>query len=98
MLTIFIRSAFRAVELSGGFNGKLFNEQVPFMVLEGPMVIIAVMALTILHPGFSFQGSWREADFIFRDFKCWREKGLVEKDGGALARGQEYTTGTAPTV
>jgi len=60
------------------------------MVLKGPMVIIDIMALTILHPGFSFQGSWHEADFIFRDFKYWHKKGLAEKNG-ALARGQEYT-------
>lgn len=61
------------------------------MVLKGPMVIIDIMALTILHPGFSFQGSWHEADFIFRDFKYWHKKGLAEKNDGALARGQEYT-------
>lgn len=80
VLTIFTRSAFRVVELSGGFNGKLFNEQIPFMVLEGPMVIITIMALTILHPGFSFQWSWHEADFIFRDFKYWHKKGPAEKN------------------
>lgn len=68
------------------------------MVLEGPMVIIAIMASTILHPEFSFQGSWHEADFIFRDFKYWHKKGPAEKNDGALERGQEYTIETAPTV
>lgn len=67
------------------------------MVLEGPMVIIAIMA-TILHPIFSFQGSRHEADFILRDFKYWHKKGPPEKNDGALARGQEYTIGTALTV
>ena len=68
------------------------------MALEGLMVIIAIIALTILHPGFSFQGSWPEADFIFRDFKYWHKKGPAERSDGALARGQEYTMEMALTV
>lgn len=64
-LTIFIRSVFRVAELSGGFNGKLFNEEVPFMILEGPMIIIACTAVSAFHPGFAFQSCWHEADFVF---------------------------------
>ena len=67
------------------------------MALEGPIVIVAIMALMILHPRFSFQESWHEADFIFQDFKYWHKKGPAEKNDGALARGQEYTIETAPT-
>ncbi|KAE8445435.1 hypothetical protein EG329_013448 [Mollisiaceae sp. DMI_Dod_QoI] len=64
-LTIFIRSAFRVAELSGGFHGPLANNQVSFMVLEGAMIIIATSCLTLLHPGFCFQGAWHAADFTF---------------------------------
>ena len=67
------------------------------MVLEG-LIVIDIMALTILHPGFSFQGSWHEVGFIFRDFKYWHQKGLAERSDGASARGQEYTIEMAPTV
>lgn len=34
-LTIFIRCVFRVAELSEGFNGTLFNDEVAFMILEG---------------------------------------------------------------
>ncbi|KAF8860528.1 putative RTA1 domain protein [Acephala macrosclerotiorum] len=64
-LTIFIRSAFRVAELSGGFHGPLANNQVSFMVLEGAMVVTAASCLTLLHPGLCFQGFWHAANFSF---------------------------------
>jgi hypothetical protein len=65
-LTIFIRSVFRVAELSGGFHGPLANNQISFMILEGAMVCIASLSLTILHPGVCFQGEWRAANFALR--------------------------------
>ena len=58
ILTIFIRSCFRVAELESGFNGKLANEEVPFMILEGGMVSIAAIALTVVHPGQVFGKVW----------------------------------------
>jgi RTA1 like protein len=40
-----------------------------FMVLEGPMIILAVLLLTILHPGYVFDGSWQAAGWSFRSGK-----------------------------
>ncbi|KAI4177292.1 MAG: hypothetical protein LQ348_005848 [Seirophora lacunosa] len=57
-LTIYIRSCFRVAELQEGFNGRLANDQVTFMVLEGAMVATASIALTALHPGFVFGRNW----------------------------------------
>lgn len=68
-LTIFIRSAFRVAELSGGFRGPLANNQVSFMVLEASMIFIAAGCLTLLHPGLAFRGAWGKADFEFRGKK-----------------------------
>ena len=48
---IFVRSVFRCAELSGGFNGPLANEEVTFMVLEGAMIGLASILLTVFHPG-----------------------------------------------
>lgn len=73
-LVIFIRSVFRVAELSGGFHGPLANNQVSFMILEGAMVCIACLSLTILHPGMCFQGEWRAANFTLREKKS-RSKG-----------------------
>jgi len=63
---IFIRSVYRVIELNAGFDGKLANNEPSFMILEGPMIILAVFALTVLHPGSSFAGRWNEANWSFR--------------------------------
>ena len=56
-------------ELSGGFHGSLANSEVTFMVLEGTMVILAVILLTVCHPGFSFGGAWQQANFTLKKAK-----------------------------
>ncbi|KAI9830697.1 MAG: hypothetical protein M1826_004526 [Phylliscum demangeonii] len=65
-VVIFIRSVFRVAELSGGFRGKLANDQVTFMILEGAMVVTACLALTFFHPGLCFQGHYNNANFTLR--------------------------------
>ena len=55
----FVRSCFRIAELRGGFGGRLANQQVSFMILEGAMIAVAVLALTVAHPGFVFKGCWK---------------------------------------
>ena len=56
-VTIFIRCCFRVAELKDGFSSGLANNEAAFMVLEGPMLIIAVLALTVFHPGTVFGGA-----------------------------------------
>ena len=79
VFTIFIRSCFRCAELSGGFHGKLANQQITFMVLEGAMVIIAVACLTIFHPGIAFCGAWGVAGWSLRKAKDAAMKGDQEE-------------------
>ncbi|KIW88040.1 uncharacterized protein Z519_11150 [Cladophialophora bantiana CBS 173.52] len=50
-VTILIRCSFRVAELSEGFGSALANDQVMFMVLDGAMMSLAVLALSIGHPG-----------------------------------------------
>ncbi|EYB24022.1 hypothetical protein FG05_03045 [Fusarium graminearum] len=50
-LTIYIRCAYRIAEMRGGWGNKLMKEQIPFILLEGLMILIATLAQTILHPG-----------------------------------------------
>jgi len=69
VVTIVIRSTYRIAELSGGFNGPLFNEQVTFMILEGMMMSICATALTIFHPGIAFDRRWHEATWSLRGRK-----------------------------
>ncbi|KAF2995796.1 hypothetical protein E8E13_000103 [Curvularia kusanoi] len=53
-LTILVRCAYRIPELSDGWRSELMREEVEFIVLEGAMIVTAVAALTIFHPGYCF--------------------------------------------
>ncbi|KAF2647772.1 RTA1-domain-containing protein [Lophiostoma macrostomum CBS 122681] len=61
VILIFIRSVYRVAELQQGFNGPIANNEATFMVLEGPMIFLAVLAMTVLHPGIAFGGKWSSA-------------------------------------
>ncbi|KAJ3004492.1 hypothetical protein HKX48_001195 [Thoreauomyces humboldtii] len=58
---VFARSIFRCTELAGGFSGSEANNEVLFMILEGPMIIGAILLMAIYHPGRVFGDVWREA-------------------------------------
>lgn len=67
-------------ELKQGFDGKLANQEVSFMILEGAMILLAIIPPTVLHPGFAFQGNWRQANFSIRASKDrLRAQGQGEK-------------------
>ncbi|PNS15307.1 hypothetical protein CAC42_5478 [Sphaceloma murrayae] len=68
-LFIFIRCVYRVAELSEGFSSELANDEVAFNILEGPMIIIAVIALTVVHPGKCFAGYWSDANWTWRQKK-----------------------------
>lgn len=67
-VTIYIRCVFRVAELKDGFGGALANDQTAFMILEGPMIIIATVALTVCHPGIAFGNaqSWAAANWTWK--------------------------------
>ncbi|ERF73299.1 hypothetical protein EPUS_03132 [Endocarpon pusillum Z07020] len=77
-LAVFVRSVFRCAELREGFRGKLANQQVTFMGLEGGMIVIAVGLLTVWHPGLIFQGTWQHAGWRFMGEGA-EERKVVEK-------------------
>lgn len=82
--TLFIRTVFRSVELSEGFSGKLANSEVQFMVLDGVMVIIACICMTVFHPGIGFGHKWKEAKFPFG-----KAQGQVEHESGKVVSGEK---------
>lgn len=75
VLTIFIRCCYRVAELQAGFGGALANNEVVFMILEAPMIIIALGALTLFHPGFVYGDFWHVANFSFRKRKTVQGEG-----------------------
>ncbi|KIL84622.1 sphingoid long-chain base transporter rsb1 [Fusarium avenaceum] len=58
-VTITIRCIYRVVELFGGFKSEAANDEPSLMVLDGPMIMAALVALTICHPGPLFFGDWK---------------------------------------
>lgn len=53
-LTVLTRCCYRIAELSGGWRNAVFRNETDFIVLDGVMMTMASLALTILHPGFFF--------------------------------------------
>lgn len=39
------------------------------MVLDGAMIAIATIILTVVHPGLAFHGQWHAADWNFKKGK-----------------------------
>ncbi|KAF7549425.1 hypothetical protein G7Z17_g6390 [Cylindrodendrum hubeiense] len=54
ILLILVRCVFRVVELQDGYDGSLIKHEVPFIILEGIVIVLAAMALCFGHPGLVF--------------------------------------------
>ena len=80
-VTIYIRSIYRIAELQGGFAGKIANDQASFMIFEGPMIIIAVTALTVFHPGRVFGGLWKASGQGSKGTAKYSKAGAYRLDG-----------------
>lgn len=70
------------------------------MILDGTMVIIAMLALTFMHPGRSFGRVWREADFTFWVGKGKKPEVEIESSGaeGSVGNGVEEKGGRVEEV
>ncbi|KAI4093306.1 MAG: hypothetical protein LQ339_007701 [Xanthoria mediterranea] len=53
-LTITIRCIYRIAELAGGWGNDIMQNEAEFIVLEGVVVVIAVICQTAFHPGYCF--------------------------------------------
>ncbi|PMD43487.1 RTA1-domain-containing protein [Hyaloscypha variabilis F] len=52
--TVFLRCVYRIAEMVGGWANPIMRDEIGFDIMEGVMIVIAVLALTIFHPGFYF--------------------------------------------
>jgi hypothetical protein len=98
-VTIFTRSVYRCVELSGGFQGHLFvSDEALFMVMEGVMLVFAGACFTFLHPGVAYQGQWKDVNYSFHHKGETLEKNIGGSSSEAsvaeqgAARPIQYTT------
>ncbi|KAF2106755.1 RTA1 like protein-domain-containing protein [Lophiotrema nucula] len=68
-ILIFVRCLYRVAELWNGFNSHLANDEATFMIFEGPLIILAVAAMTAFHPGRVFDNLWVPAGQGVRSMK-----------------------------
>jgi hypothetical protein len=55
---ISIRCVYRIAEMAGGWRNKIMENQVAFIILDGVMCVVAVLAMNVFHPGFLFKQSY----------------------------------------
>lgn len=53
-VAIFIRCCYRIAEMAGGWANPIMQNETDFIVLDGVMVLVASLCLTVLHPGYCF--------------------------------------------
>lgn len=53
-LTIFTRCIFRIGEMANGWGNSIMQDETDFIVLDGVMITIATLCLTVCHPGLVF--------------------------------------------
>ncbi|KAG7004449.1 efflux pump himE [Physcia stellaris] len=54
-LVIFTRCVFRIAEMAGGWANPIMQDEAEFIVLDGVMVTVASLCLTVFHPGLFFK-------------------------------------------
>lgn len=52
VICIYIRSIYRTIELSEGWDGYLITTERYFIALDGAMMVLAVAIFNIFHPGW----------------------------------------------
>lgn len=63
---ILTRYVFRVVELREELLRNTWNNELLFTVLEGAMVCLASLLLSILHPGVAFDDQWAVSKCSFK--------------------------------
>ena len=53
-ITVFMRCVFRIGEMAKGWGNSVMQDQTDFIVLDSVMITIAVLCLTVFHPGYTF--------------------------------------------
>jgi len=55
-MTVLVRCIYRIPELAEGWGNRIMKSETDFIVLDGTMITIATLALTLVHPGFCWSG------------------------------------------
>ncbi|KAF9790457.1 RTA1-domain-containing protein [Thelephora terrestris] len=50
-LAIYVRSVYRTIELTDGWNGRIITTEIYFNTMDGAMIVLAMYCLNVFHPG-----------------------------------------------
>lgn len=50
-LAIYVRSVYRTIELTDGWNGRIITTEIYFNVMDGAMILLSMYCLNAFHPG-----------------------------------------------
>ena len=50
-LAVYVRSVYRTIELTDGWNGRIITTEVYFNTMDGAMIVLALYCLNAFHPG-----------------------------------------------
>lgn len=50
-LAIYVRSVYRTIELTNGWNGRIITTEIYFNTMDGAMIVLAMYCLNVFHPG-----------------------------------------------
>jgi len=92
-IAILIRCSYRVAELSDGFNGSIANNEVEFMILDGMLMSIVIILLTVAHPGFILGPMWKAGGFHLRG-----SKNAVRKETGSASSAEPGAWGPGATT
>ncbi|KAG4440929.1 hypothetical protein IFR05_003558 [Cadophora sp. M221] len=53
-VTVFFRCVYRIAEMVGGWANPIMRDEISFIIMEGVMIVVAVIVLTVFHPGYCF--------------------------------------------
>ncbi|KAM6514184.1 Envelope glycoprotein gp160 [Fusarium falciforme] len=72
-ILILVRCTYRVAELRDGYDGELFKEEVPFIILEGVAIVLTAFALCFGHPGLLIKPTIMEGNLLLqpRKGKCY---------------------------
>ncbi|CZT46386.1 related to phospholipid-translocating ATPase [Rhynchosporium secalis] len=52
--TVFFRCVYRIAEMVGGWANPIMRDEISFIIMEGVMIVVAVLVMTLFHPGYCF--------------------------------------------
>ncbi|POR38621.1 Sphingoid long-chain base transporter RSB1 [Tolypocladium paradoxum] len=87
IICVLWRSAFRVAELSEGWSGPIISKQGLFIGFEGVLIVVAVLALNVFHPGicapelFEGGGGLKGVWFTRRKSQHEGEKTAAKRNG-----------------